>query len=89
MQLLHFKGTNVSVLLQMVTMLVTAVIPGIRSTEQDNNSSKQLPFVRNENVCGPSLAGGRRTAGARHRSQAKDRVTRIRDGRLLIASLVS
>lgn len=83
------KGTNVSVLLQMVTMLVTAVIPGIRSTKQDNNSSKQLPFVRNENVCGSSLAGGRRPAGARHRSRAKDGVTRIGDGRLLTASLAS
>jgi len=83
------KGTNVTVLLQMVTTLVTAVIPGIRSTKQDNNSSKQLPFVRNENVCGSSLAGGRRTAGARHGSRAKDGVTRIRDGSLLTASLAS
>lgn len=73
----------------MVTMLVTAVIPGIRSTKQDNNSSKQLPFVRNENICGSSLAGGRRLAGARHRSRAKDGVTRIGDGRLLTASLAS
>lgn len=83
LRLLHLKGANVSVFAQMVTMLVTAVIPGIRSTKQDNNSSKQLPFVRNENVCGSSLAGGRRPAGARHRGRAKDGVTRL----LLTASL--
>lgn len=53
---MHLKGTNVSVSLQMVTMLVTAVIPGIKSTKQDNNSSKQLSFVRAVS----SLAGGGR-----------------------------
>lgn len=59
---LHSKGTNVSVSLQMVTMLVTAVIPGIRSTKQDNNSSKQLSFCQSCVQLGRRRAG----AGARH-----------------------
>lgn len=73
----------------MVTVLVTAVIPGIRNTKEDNNSSKQFPFVKNKPICGSSLAGGTQTAGATHCNWAKDGVTQTWDMGLFIAGLVN
>lgn len=43
--------------LQLVTVLVTAALPGAGSTQQDNNPSQQRPFVHNGAAVGAAWGG--------------------------------